>query len=81
VSWGETLRAEGYFINFTKADGVQNKAFQVNNSALSYEINELEKFAWYNVTVQAFNQYGMGPVSEPVSCRTDEDGMCPLFIT
>jgi len=81
LSWGETLKAEGYFISFKKADDVQNKAVQVNTSVLSYEIKGLEKFTWYNVSVQAFNQYGIGPVSEPVSCRTDEDGMSTLFIT
>lgn len=34
----------------------------------------LQRFARYNVVVQAFNQVGPGPLSEPASAQTMEDG-------
>jgi len=75
AEWKETTDALGYIVTLTKAEDAKLDFVQVNTSNLSYEIKRLSKYTWYNVTVQAFNQYGMGPVSEPVSCRTDEDGM------
>ncbi|TMW42949.1 hypothetical protein DOY81_011971, partial [Sarcophaga bullata] len=37
-------------------------------------LTNLQKFARYNVVVQAFNQVGPGPLSEPASAQTMEDG-------
>lgn len=37
-------------------------------------LSGLHKFARYNVVVQAFNQVGPGPLSEPASAQTMEDG-------
>lgn len=34
----------------------------------------LEKYKRYTIVVQAFNQVGHGPLSEPVSAQTLEDG-------
>lgn len=34
----------------------------------------LEKFTRYTIVVQAFNEVGMGPTSEPITEQTMEDG-------
>jgi hypothetical protein len=34
----------------------------------------LSKYTRYSIVVQAFNQVGHGPLSEPVSAQTLEDG-------
>jgi hypothetical protein len=41
-------------------------------------LGALGKFTQYQVVVQAFNQVGPGPLSEPVAVQTMEDGkiMC-----
>jgi hypothetical protein len=41
-------------------------------------LGALGKFTQYLVVVQAFNQVGPGPLSEPVAAQTMEDGkiMC-----
>jgi hypothetical protein len=43
-----------------------------------YLLGGLGKFAQYLVVVQAFNQVGPGPLSEPAAAQTLEDGkmMC-----
>jgi hypothetical protein len=40
----------------------------------------LGKFTRYSVVVQAFNQVGPGPLSEPVSAQTMEDGETATYI-
>lgn len=37
-------------------------------------LQRLEKWTQYRITVSAFTVIGMGPESEPLICRTDEDG-------
>lgn len=37
-------------------------------------LSGLQKYARYNIVVQAFNQVGPGPLSEPSSAQTMEDG-------
>lgn len=37
-------------------------------------LNRLEKWTQYRVTVSARTVIGPGPESEPLLCRTDEDG-------
>lgn len=37
-------------------------------------LQRLEKWTQYRVTVAAFTEIGLGPESEPLACRTDEDG-------
>lgn len=38
-------------------------------------VTGLEKWTQYQVTVAAATSEGLGPYSEPLACRTDEDGM------
>ena len=44
-------------------------------------IKELRKFTDYNVQVLCFTSKGDGPMSEPVSVKTLEDGMLQLLAT
>lgn len=37
-------------------------------------LQRLEKWTQYRITVSAFTVIGAGPESEPLICRTDEDG-------
>lgn len=37
-------------------------------------LQRLEKWTQYRITVSAFTEIGPGPESEPLICRTDEDG-------
>lgn len=37
-------------------------------------LQRLEKWTQYHITVSAFTVIGPGPESEPLTCRTDEDG-------
>lgn len=37
-------------------------------------LSGLSKFTRYSVVVQAYNEVGQGPLSEPVSAQTLEDG-------
>mgnify|MGYP000132546546 CR=1 FL=1 len=39
----------------------------------------LGKFTRYSVVAQAFNQVGPGPLSEPVTAQTMEDGEISIF--
>lgn len=36
---------------------------------------DLIKFKKYSIVVQAFNEVGNGPLSEPITAQTMEDGM------
>lgn len=38
-------------------------------------LKNLSKYTQYLVIIQAFNEVGEGPFSEPVSAQTLEDGM------
>lgn len=42
-------------------------------------LTNLLKYTRYLVVVQAFNQVGLGPISEPVTAQTLEDGNLFLF--
>lgn len=37
-------------------------------------LQQLEKWTRYRITVSASTEVGPGPESEPLICRTDEDG-------
>lgn len=37
-------------------------------------LTDLIKFKKYSITVQAFNEVGSGPLSEPITAQTMEDG-------
>lgn len=43
-------------------------------------LSGLQRYARYNIVIQAFNQVGPGPLSEPVSAQTMEDGKFSFFI-
>ena len=45
-----------------------------DETSVSEEIGELEKFGHYNVTVLCFTSPGDGPRSEPIEAVTMEDG-------
>lgn len=40
-----------------------------------YLLTGLQKYTRYNIVIQAFNQVGSGPLSEPATAQTLEDGM------
>lgn len=42
-------------------------------------LSSLLKYTRYAVVVQAFNQVGQGPLSEPVTAQTMEDGRCNSY--
>lgn len=44
-----------------------------------YILADLIKFKKYTVVVQAFNEVGNGPLSEPTTAQTMEDGTERLF--
>ena len=46
----------------------------VRPNAKATTLGGLDKFAWYNVRVAAFNSKGMGPKSPAVMLKTSEDG-------
>lgn len=46
----------------------------VSTTVEHVQLERLEKWTQYRVTVSAFTVIGPGPESEPLICRTDEDG-------
>jgi len=42
---------------------------------------DLMKFKKYSIVVQAFNEVGDGPLSEPITAQTMEDGTESLWLT
>lgn len=42
-------------------------------------LNGLSKYTRYTLVIQAFNEVGIGPLSEPVSAQTMEDGKCTFL--
>lgn len=46
-----------------------------------YILADLIKFKKYTVVVQAFNEVGNGPLSEPTTAQTMEDGTARLFLS
>lgn len=53
--------------NFTSVPGDGEEGSELLLSGLS-------KYTRYSVVIQAFNQVGQGPLSEPVTAQTLEDG-------
>ena len=54
--------------NFTSVGG------DGEEGGAEFLLGGLDKFTQYLVVVQAFNQVGPGPLSEPVAAQTMEDG-------
>lgn len=50
----------------------------VSPSSNQIQLQRLEKWTLYRVTVAASTSVGPGPESEPLLCRTDEDGNLKL---
>ena len=50
--------------------GIVNVTFPYTSVVLT----DLEKFVFYNISVRAYTQVGLGNFSSPVSEGTDEDG-------
>ena len=46
----------------------------VNTSVFELELNGLEEFVVYNISVRAYTSVGAGPYSPEVTERTNEDG-------
>ena len=46
----------------------------VNTSVFELELNGLEEFVEYNISVRAYTSVGAGPYSPEVTERTNEDG-------
>lgn len=64
------------FYNFSSASTSFNIT-KVINEGENYEemiLKNLQKYTRYLVVVQAFNQVGEGPFSEPITAQTLEDG-------
>jgi len=77
---------QGYNVGY-KLSSSGNTAYNFTSVAGDYDggngellLSGLAKFARYNVVVQAFNQVGPGPLSEPTGAQTMEDGNI-LFLT
>lgn len=60
-----TTNSAGY--NFSSVSGDSDDA------ANEFMLTGLSKFTRYTIVVQAFNQVGVGPLSEPISSQTLED--------
>lgn len=57
-------------------DGVPMEEPTVPATEEQVLLQRLEKWTQYRITVSAFTVIGPGPESEPLICRTDEDGTC-----
>lgn len=55
--------------NFTTVEGIGE-----GEEGGEMMLGDLEKYTTYAVVVQAYNEVGAGPLSEPVSAQTLEDG-------
>lgn len=67
----------GYLLSYRRADGRGGEdSTIICPGALNGNITELDEYVEYTITVQAINIKGIGPASQPVSCTTDEDGIC-----
>lgn len=55
-------------------DGEPTEEPAVPATAEQVLLQRLEKWTQYRITVSAFTVIGPGPESEPLICRTDEDG-------
>lgn len=53
---------------------MSRKITTVNRSTTEIELDGLEKFTEYRISVAAFTSRGQGPFSADVKVRTDEDG-------
>ncbi|KAK3749470.1 hypothetical protein QZH41_013442, partial [Actinostola sp. cb2023] len=63
-----------YLLSYKRADNNTTETrdyFTCNLTKL--EIEELDKFTFYNISVKALNREGFGPASQSVLCKTDED--------
>ena len=71
-----------YLLSYKRADNNTTETrdyFTCNLTKL--EIEELDKFTFYNISVKALNREGFGPASQSVLCKTDEDGKKELITT
>lgn len=67
----------GYLLTYRRTDGRGGEdSTIICPGALNANITELDEYVEYTITVQAINIKGIGPASQPVSCTTDEDGIC-----
>ncbi|KAM8839370.1 receptor-type tyrosine-protein phosphatase S isoform 2-T2 [Synchiropus picturatus] len=86
VSWGppplEGLNGElaGYVLRYqrvseagVKSQGQEVKGLHIPAQQGQTELEGLDKWSWYNITVAARTSEGAGPDSPAVLCRTDED--------
>lgn len=69
---------QGYNIGYSSSNGPTSYNFTSISGDIEEGIGEiilsnLEKFTKYNIIVQAFNEVGPGPLSEPVIVQTIED--------
>lgn len=61
-----TAQSNSYNFSSTSGDGEDGTGELI--------LSGLAKFSRYTIIAQAFNQVGPGPLSEPVSAQTMEDG-------
>ncbi|XP_026686092.1 LOW QUALITY PROTEIN: Down syndrome cell adhesion molecule-like protein Dscam2 [Diaphorina citri] len=88
VTWSPPVQelrngdVQGYNLGFIETSSVNSGAGAYNMTGLvgdgaeegaEYLITDLAKFTRYSIVVQAVNQVGPGPLSEPVTAQTLED--------
>lgn len=75
VSWQAVTEGvvTGYKLTYTRVDNTTITGEELTCN-LTAELRNLDKYTLYNISVQAYNKIGLGPVSEPVLGQTDEDG-------
>lgn len=67
-----------YTVQYTATEGEDTTTLQISDippESSQYLLENLEKWAEYQVTVSAHTDIGAGPESLPQLIRTEEDGM------
>ncbi|XP_073788615.1 receptor-type tyrosine-protein phosphatase S isoform X3 [Danio rerio] len=74
VSWAPEGRVRALRLRFGARGGVEQQVMQVEAGAGQVELQGLDRWSWYWVTVQELTALGdPGPESTAVECRTGED--------
>ena len=63
----------GYTITYHSQTENDSGNVQVNASLRQTELTNLKKYVNYNITVSASTEKGIGPTSDPIVVRTDQD--------
>ena len=72
---------QGYYILYKRVSDLQLdwENDTINRAQTTYlVVASLEKYTWYQFSIQAFNRKGVGVQSNVTEMRTDEDGKLPF---